>query len=153
MLRRDGSTKTITPTLDAGAYTSGDVLFVPVELTDCTLDTKGASVLRMINVLDFADQKQSIDLLFFSENPGSIGAANAALALSDAEVASFLGHVTIATGDYVSGDANAYVTKFLEMLLIAKQSSKSFWVAGVCRSGTPTYGASGLTFKFHLERY
>ena len=152
MNRRDGALISLTPTLDAGAYADGDVLFVPVELPAVVLDTKGLSVLRTLIVQDMADQKQAIDLLFFQSDPGDIGAANAALAMSDSEFASFIGHIRIAAADFVSGSANAYATKLLEMLLAAPREKKSVWVAGVVRSGTPTYGVSGLTFKFLLER-
>lgn len=153
MYRRDGIQVTLTPALDAGAYADADVLFVPVKLENVALDTKGLATLRTLIVQDMADQKQAIDLLFFSEDPGDIGAANAALAMSDAEFASFLGHVRIAAADYVSGNANAYQTKLLEFVVQAKQGKREIWVAGVVRSGTPTYGASGLTFKFLWERF
>ncbi len=153
MYRRDGIQKTLTPTLDAGAYADNDVLFVPVELTFVALDTKGLATLRTLVVQDMADQKQDIDLLFFTEYPGNIGAANAALAMSDAEFASFIGHISIVANDYISGDANAYATKNMEFVVQAAQGRKSIWVAGVVRSGTPTYGASGLTFKMLWERF
>jgi hypothetical protein len=151
-MRRDGLQTTLTPTLDAGAYASGDVLFVPVQMNKITLETKGLATLRTLIVQDMANQKQDIDLLFFSADPGDIGAANAALDMSDAEFVDFIGHVRIATTDYVSGSANAYATKQLELLMQAKQAKQDLWVAGVCRSGTPTYGASGLTFKLLWER-
>jgi len=153
MYRRDGIQSTLTPTLDAGAYTSGDVLFEPTKISNVALDTKGMATLRTLVVQDMADQKQDIDLLFFSESPGDIGAANAALAMSDAEFANFIGHIRIAAADYVSGNANAYATKALEFVVQAAQAKKEIWVAGVCRGGTPTYGASGLTFKFLWERF
>lgn len=152
MQRRDGALISLTPTLDAGAYASADILFVPVELSGVTLDTKGMSILRTLVVQDMADQKQDIDLLFFQSDPGDIGAANAAIAMSDAEFASFIGSIRISAADYVSGNANAYATKLLEMMLAAPRAKTSIWVAGVCRSGTPTYGVSGLTFKFLVER-
>lgn len=153
MYRRDGLQTTLTPTLDAGAYTSGDVLFVPVRLTNVALETKGLVTLRTLVVQDMADQKQDIDLLFFTNDPGDIGAANAALAMSDAEFADFIGHIRIKAADYVSGNANAYATKQLELIMQAAVNKKEIWVAGVCRGGTPTYGASGLTFKFLWERF
>lgn len=149
---RDGALLTLTPTLDAGAYASGDVLFVPTKLQEVVVDTKGLAKLRTLFVLDGADQKQDIDLLFFSRDPGDIGAANAALSMSDAEAAFLLGHVRIAAADYVSGNANAYATKALDLLLGCEQRSADLWVAGVCRGGTPTYGVAGLTFKLSWER-
>ncbi len=149
---RDGSLITLTPTLDTAIYADADVLFVPVELQNVVLDTKGLAKLRTLVVQDLADQKQAIDLLFFTEDPGNLGAANAALAMSDAEFGPFIGHVRVAAADYVSGNANAYATKQLDMLLGAKVKSKSLWVAGVVRSGTPTYAADSLTLKFLWEQ-
>lgn len=153
MYRRDGQQITLTPTLDAGAYAAGDVLFTPVEIADVVLDTKGLATLRTLVVQDMVEAKQAIDLLLFESDPGDIGAANAALAMSDAEFAPFLGHISIATGDYISGNANAYATKNMEFVARAKATKKSLWIAGVCRSGTPTYGVSGLTFKMLWERF
>lgn len=150
---RDGSLITLVPAISAAIYADGDVLFAPTKLLDVAQDTKGLATLRTLLVLDGADQKQAIDLLFFSRDPGDIGAANAPLAMSDAEAAFLLATVRIAAADYVSGNANAYQTKQLELLMGCEQKSKDLWVAGVVRSGTPTYGAvDALTFKFLWER-
>jgi len=153
--RLDGQLVTKQPTLDTSAYASGDVLFAPVELVDFVRDTKGLSVLRTLTVIDLANQKQAIDLLFFSRDPGSIGALNAALDVSTAQMAYFLGRVTILAADYVTlkSATNAEVTKLLEMLIPTEQLRRSVWVAGVCRSGTPTYAATSLIFKFVSERW
>lgn len=152
-LMRDGALITIIPAISAAIYADGDVLFVPKQLTDVARDTKGLATLRTLLVLDKADQKQAIDLLFFSRDPGDIGAANAPLAMSDAEAEFLLAHVRIAAGDYVSGNANAYATKQLELLMGCEQAKTDLWVAGVVRSGTPTYGSvDNLTFKFLWER-
>lgn len=152
MYRRDGILIELTPTLDTNAYADGDVLFEPVEIANVALDTKGLATLRTLVVQDMNDQKQAIDLLFFTEDPGDIGAANAALAMSDAEFAPFIGHIRVAAADYISGNANAYATKALEFLAGTKVAKKSLWVAGICRGGTPTYAADGLTFKMLWER-
>lgn len=149
---RDGVLITLTPTLSADAYADNDVLFVPTKLENVVLDTKGLAKLRTLVVLDITSQKQDIDLLFFNEDPGNIGAANAALALSDAELASFIGHITLVAADYVDGNTNAWITKNLDFLMGAKVKSQDLWVAGVVRSGTPAYGAAGLTFKFLWEQ-
>lgn len=149
---RDGVSITLIPTLDAGAYADNDVLFVPVKLQDVVVDTKGLAVLRSLFLLDVPAQKQDIDLLFFSRDPGDIGAANAALAMSDAEAQFLIGHISLVAADYVDGNANAWITKQLELLLGTEVKSKDLWIAGVVRSGTPTYGAAGLTLKLTWER-
>ena len=149
---RDGALITLVPTLDAGAYADNDVLFVPTKLENVVVDTKGLAILRSLFLLDVAGQKQDIDLLFFSRDPGSIGAANSALAMSDAEAQFLLGHISLVAADYVDGDANSWITKTVEMLMGTEVKSKDLWIAGVVRSGTPTYGAAGLTLKLTWER-
>ena len=149
---RDGSLITLVPVLDAGAYADNDVLFVPTKLESVVVDTKGPAILRSLFLLDTAGQKQDMDLLFFSRDPGDIGAANAALAMSDAEAQFLLGHISLVAADYVDGNANSWITKTVEMLMGTERGSKDIWVAGVVRSGTPTYGVSGLTLKFSWER-
>lgn len=156
MIRRDGAVISITPVLDTNAYSSGDVLFVPTSVSEAVLDTKGVSNLRTLVLIDKANQKQAIDLLFFNQDPGSIGAANAALAVTDAQLAAyFIGRVPLAAVDYVTAQSseNAEITKLLEMLIVAAQGKKAIWVAGVCRSGTPTYAVSDIVLKLILERY
>lgn len=154
-LPHDLVTISITPTLDTSIYASGDVLFVPNKLSSATLETKSGSYLRSVLTLDQADQKAAIDLLFFNQDPGSIGAANAALNMSNAQLAMLVGILSIATGDYAQMKAAtnaAAITKAVDLPLIAMQASKDIWVAGVSR-GTPTYAASDLTLKFNLERH
>jgi hypothetical protein len=154
MRRAPGAVITISPTLDAGAYASGDVLFASTKLENVALDTKGLANLRTLVVLDLANQKQAIDFYFFSQDPGSVGAANSAFDLSNTQIANCIGRYSVASADYITAKSgtNAEATKLLEMLLATAASSKDVWVVGVCRSGTPTYGAAGLKVKFILEQ-
>lgn len=155
LIRRDGFESLKTPTLDTSAYASGDLLFDKVEITPVSLDPKGLGYLRTLFVIDSDNNKQAIDLLFFNEDPGTLGSLNAAVALSDAQAAKLVAMVSVATGDYVTltGGSNAVAMKSLDILLPMKAKSRSIWMAGVCRSGTPTYAATGLTIKNIIERY
>lgn len=152
----DVNAASVIPTLDLAAYATGDLLFQANKIAKATLNGKGFAYLRSIIVLDAANQKAALDLLFFSEDPGSLGTLNAAIDLSAAQLAKVIALVSIASADYVTLKAttNAVATKLIaDLLLPAVATSKDIWVAGISR-GSPDYtAASDLTFKFMLERH
>lgn len=154
MDRRDGCIVTVRPTLDTAQYASGDVLFAATKISNAAQDTKGLAYLRTLVACDLANQKQAIDLLFFNQDPGSIGALNAALNISTAQMLLLIGVLQIGTSDWTTAKAatNAYAQKLQELLVPCAQNLKDIWVAGVVRSGTPTYGASDLILNVALER-
>lgn len=110
--------------------------------------------LRTLVACDLSNQKQAIDLLFFNQDPGSLGALNAALDISTTQLLTLIGVISIGTSDWTTAKAatNAYAQKLQEMLVPCAQKLQDIWVAGICRSGTPTYGASSLILNVMLER-
>lgn len=153
-LPRDVITLSITPTIDTGIYAAGDVLFASNKLISATMNTGAASRLANVIVLDSDNEKAAIDLLFFDQDPGSVGSINAALNLSAAQLAMLVGIQNIATGDYTTLKAatNAIGIKSTNLMLQSKKAFKDLWVVGVAQ-GTPTYTtAADLSFKFVLER-
>lgn len=143
-------------TVDTGIYSAGDVLFVPTKIANAALSGKGFSYLRQLLIMDADNQKAALDLLFFNEDPGSLGALNAALNISTAQMAKLIGMVSVAQADYTTlkANTNAMAVKSPGTLPLSTiATSKDIWVAGVSR-GTPTYTvASSLVMKFMLERY
>ena len=118
-------------------------------------DSKGVSKLDSIVVLDAANQKSAIDLVFFNEAPAnSIGADNAAYALNDADLSKVVGRVSVAGADYVSSSTtNAEATlRNIELSMQSIAGSEALYVAVVSR-GTPTYGAAtDLIIKLCFEQ-
>lgn len=151
-IKRDGLLVTSTPAIGVGAYGAGDVLGAPVKLSDVVGDTKALVYLKSLVVLDVANQKQELDILFFESDPGNVGADNAAVALSAAQLALVVGIIKVAAADYITVGARAVAQKNLEMLIPTKVKTTDVWVVYVSR-GTPTYGAvDGLKFKYNFER-
>ena len=80
----------------ATPYSSGDVLGSVNTIAGAVNDSKGVSKLDSIVVLDAANQKSAIDLVFSNEAPAnSIGADNAAYALNDADLSKVVGRVSV----------------------------------------------------------
>lgn len=143
----------ITPTLDTNIYASGDVLFVANKLDSMALNTKGGCKLKSLVVLDKINQKVAIDFLFFNEDPGNVGAFNAVLNLSSAQLAMLVGIVSVGSADYVTLKAtvNAIAVVKPDLSMVCKQSLKDLWVVGVSRA-TPTFGINDLVIKAIVER-
>lgn len=148
---------TITPAAASFAtpYSSGDVIGAVNTLSNAALNSGQAVKLDSVVVLDKANQKSSLDLIFFNEAPvNSIGADNAAYALHDDDLTKVIGRISVTGSDYVSSSTtNAEaVYRDLELTMQPKLGSKNIFMAVVSR-GTPTYGsASDLIVKVSLEQ-
>lgn len=148
----------VTPNLASFVtpYSSGDVLGGLNTIPLAVMDPKCAAELASLVVLDAANQKSKVDLVFLNGIPAnSFGADNAAYALNDADLPLVIGRLSIADTDYVSsGSTNAEATlRGLGLILQAVQASRTLYCIAVSR-GTPTYGsASDLSFKLGLKEF
>ena len=144
-----------TPTITAGAYSAddalGDEMVLDVGIAD---DGKtDAFVIQSISVLDKAKQSIAFDLLFFSESV-TPAADNAAADFTDADLASyFLGHVSVASGDYAALNDNSVATVRNVGLQLKQESGggdAKIYCYAVTR-GAPTYAStSDLVINFDL---
>lgn len=149
--------KAVTPNLASFAtpYSSGDVLGSLNTIAAAVSNQGGPCKLKSLVVLDAANQKQAIDLIFLNDVPASsFGADNAAYALADSDLSKVLGRISVLTTDYVSSSTNnAEATlRNLELLFQAIAGSKNIYMIAVVR-GAATYGsATDLIIKLGLEQ-
>lgn len=91
----------VTVDTNTDAYTAADQVGTLRTITDA-VEGYGEGQLVHVSVLDKGKQKSSLILLFFSAAPTVASANNAALDVTDAEMASkFLGLVAVTADDYV----------------------------------------------------
>lgn len=142
---------TVTPTIEAAAYGDADRLGSIMTLANAFAAGKGTVELSSITVLDKAKQKAAIDVLFFSELPTVASADNAALSITDAEMAKYIGRVAIPAAGYEdTGDNSDTTVRNIGLLMQAAAGSTSLY-AILQSQGTPTYtSTSDLTLKFSL---
>jgi hypothetical protein len=138
---------TMTPTIDTSAYASGDQLGSLVELSNALDDSSGTGTIVSVAVLDKAAQSSALTLLLFKDKPTVASSDNAALNISDSEMAKCLGIIPIAGTDYVALSANSIASVRNVNLVISSTKSDlnlngtSLWA--ILRSGgSPTYGAA-----------
>lgn len=136
----------VTMTLDTAIYATGDVLTDTVSLTDILRTVGGTGIIQSIHLLDEDAQGQAIDVVFFRTNV-SLGTKNSPVSISDANAREILGVVNIATSDYVNLVNSYSVTKTNLGIGVKGDGLDDLFMSMICRSGTPTYTASGITVK------
>lgn len=143
---------TVTPTLDTNAYASGDLLFDSTEVASAVRANGSHAILQSVTVIDKADQKVAFTLLF-ANAAADFGTLNSAPDPDDTEVATVIGHVSVAAGDYIDlGGAAVACVRNLGLVLKAGAATTSLFIAGVNGTGTPTYAASDLVFQLGFLR-
>lgn len=143
----------VTLALDTSAYGSGDVLSDTAAIPGAVRTNGGKALLASITVNDEDDQKQGFDIIFFRSNV-SLGAKNGAPSISDADAREYLGHISIASTDYIDLGGVSVARKIgseCALAVEAAAASQSIYVSTISR-GTGTYSASGLRLKFGFLR-
>lgn len=141
----------ITLVADTSILADNDVIAITAEVAGF-FQNPGATVeIRSIMLLDEDLQSQDIELIFMNAT-GSVGAANAAYAPTDAVSRSIIGTHLIVIAEYSAGSNASTATKpNVGLMLKGEDNSTSLFIAAVCRSGTPTYTASGLKLKIGVR--
>ncbi len=155
--RTESQNKLFTVVTTATAYADADVMGVPVEITNAVQDPGSTGTLMSLVVLDPGSVKKDFDIYFFSRIPTSMGADDAAFALSDAEAAYLLGVVVVTTEDFKSSSAGSFATfKAIGLGIKAETTptgigatARSIWAVCVAREAQ-TYGASGILIRPHI---
>ena len=140
---------TATPVIQAAAYASGDQLGSLVTLSNAMDSTKDTGTVMSVTVIDKAEQSSDLSILFFSAEPTIASADNAALSITDAEVAAkLLGVVSVSASDYVDiGNQHVAQKTSVGLMLQSAAGSTSLYCLLLCE-GTPTYAStSDLVLK------
>src|SRR5688500_7837809 len=107
----------VTPTINTAAYTAADQVG-GIQTIDFG---QPVSRLKTVSIVDKAKQKAEMIILFFKELPTVASSNNAALDISDAEMAAkFIAKVTVAAADYTDISASSAGTKECDLSLQSK---------------------------------
>lgn len=135
--------KTATVTNDTNAYADGDQLGELITLSD----VYGA--LHSVVVIDKDQEQKDFTIAFFSSEPTITSSDNAALAITDALVASTcIGTVSVTTEDFQTVSGCGVATISLPTPLPVKSDSGTIYAICIAEE-IATYTASGdLVLKF-----
>jgi hypothetical protein len=132
----------VTPTISTSAYTSGDCIGGLMTFANAARISGGSGIIQSILVLDKTQaQRAAMDLLFFDRSV-TVAGDNAAVAMSDADMAYCLGVVPI--GPYNTawpGTPANSISTLINVGLPFVLNGTDLFVQAVVRA-TPTYVAS-----------
>ena len=126
----------VQPTVDTSAYTAGDLMFNPIEISNAVAVDGGTAILQSISVANDDALTGAFDIILTSNNdaPGTLNnAVSGESGLSDANADSILGIVTISNmvdvgGCSVGSKAN------IGLVLKAAAGTKSIYAWGIAQS-------------------
>lgn len=141
----------VTPTISTSAYASGDVVGGLMTFSNAARISGGSGIIQSILVLDKTQaQRAAMDLLFFDRSV-TVASDNAAVAMSDGDMAYCLG--VIAIGPYNTawpGTPLNSLSTLLNVGLPFVLNGTDLFMVAVVRA-TPTYvGTSDLVFTLGI---
>ncbi len=140
-----------TPVLDTSIYADNDVLFISTILTGVS-DVAGGTV-ELVSAVCFDGDDQGTEVeVFFTTNATTPGTINAALSAADTVFDDIVGRAHFVTFNDLINSQNCILTGQNQVIQLPA-GIKDLYAFGVVRSGTPTYTASGMKFKFGFKRY
>jgi len=141
----------VTPVLDTGAYAQNDIFFATTEVPGALLVAGGTAWWSHLRMWDKSKQNRAVRIMLLRSNQ-SVGAANAAEAITDAQGLEIVAEVDIAAGDYVDYANFSVVQKSVSDLdspIIKPSSGTSFYTGGKYTDATgDTYAASDIVLEF-----
>ena len=138
-------TVTVTPVLDTNAYTANDVLFPTIELDFGNQLVSG--VIKHASILDTDDQASQTITLYFAGSTFTLGTANSAISISDADAEKLFGTAAVTTSTDLIGSRFGQNT---DIGLPFTVNSGSLFVAA-STGGAGTHSASGLKLRVTIE--
>ncbi len=143
-----------TPVLDTNIYADNDVAFISQILAGVS-DVEGG-VVELISGVCFDGDDQGTEIeVFFTTSATTPGTINGALSAADTVFDDIVARLHFITFNDLINSQQAILPLAapVNQLIQLPAGSKDLYVFGVVRSGTPTYTASGMKFKFGFKRY
>jgi hypothetical protein len=137
----------VTPAISAAAYSAGQTIGGVMAFAGMASTGADGGILQSITATDGDGQGAAVDLYFFSATLANPPGNKATWAISDADRATFLGHVSIAAGDWKTDNGKSLAcVRSVGLLYKLAAGLSTLYVQAVNR-GTPTYTGTGkLTF-------
>ena len=143
----------VTPTLDTSAYAQNDALFAVRVITNAAWKIDQPVQLVQLTMCDEDNQTAyATSFYFFDSSSASIGAANAAASISDADSRTITGRVDMPSASMLAvGFAGAKhgIVNPTGCILKPVSGTRDIYVGAIITSAsTPTHSASGVKLRF-----
>lgn len=136
--------------LETSALADGDVMCSTTEVTGAFSVNDGTGVIQSIQVLDEDDEGIAFDLVFLSANQ-SLGTANSAPSISDANARDILGRVRVNASDYIDiGGAKMATLTGIGLGVKSGSGVDDMWVGAIARAAVTYTAATDLKLRIYI---
>lgn len=136
--------------LETSALADGDVMCSTTEVTGAFSVNDGTGVIQSIQVLDEDDEGAPFDLVFLSANQ-SLGTANSAPSISDANARDILGRVRVNSSDFIDiGGCRIATLTGIGLGVKAGSGVDDMWVSAICRAAAGVTYTAGTDLKLRI---
>lgn len=139
-----------TPTITSGsAYSSGQAIGSTITLPKAA--DYGFGTILSVSLVDKSDQKSPLDILIFNQPLASPQTDKTSASIAAADMANYVGHISLLAADYTDGVQSAGAVKFNLWIAAAGGVDNNLYAQIISR-GTPTYtSTSALTVKITAQ--
>lgn len=144
---------TVTPTITAGAYTSGYSLGGIQTITSALRSINNTGTLVSVRVVDRANQKKAMDLLIFNANPANGSYTDhAAPTYNNTDMGMLVRVVSIAATDWTTFGTYGVCDIDVKKEVKCNASNTNLYAVAIIRD-TPTFASTqDLEFKYGIYR-
>ena len=142
----------VQPTVDTNAYTSGDLMFNPIEIPFAVSELGGSSLLHSVSVANDDALVGSFDIVFTGSDdaPGTLNNAVAGESgLSDANADMVFGIVSV-TNMVDAGACSIGNATNIGMVIRAEATTKSIYAWGIAKSTDNPTAATGYKLRIGI---
>lgn len=134
-----------TPNLTiSSAYAAGQVLGGPITIANAVRKNGGTATVQCLDIKDKANQKTALDILFFSAAlSGGTYTDKTTLVLSAADLAAYLGKISVGVGDYSTIGTLALGHPIFQSPVLQAAGGSTTITAIAVSQGTPTWATTG----------
>lgn len=145
-----GVTRTLTPTVTAGAYTADDVVGGLLEFPLAARANGLGGLITGVTIVDDAGAESEMELWVFNTEPDAI-ADNAAFAPTEDDLHAFAGSISTADGSWRSAGTphTCYIDKYIRFNLTA---GRSLWAFLVDRTGGTLVATDDITITIQIDQ-
>lgn len=142
----------VTPTLDTGAYATGDLMGGKLSVAGAASASGGSGKILSVVVVDDDKQLGALTIQCFAADPtNTTHTDQAAFAPADADLATAIASVDVLSTDYQSYSTNSVASRYNLNIPYDLATGTTLYCDLVSRDAK-TYAADGITLLFFLER-
>lgn len=150
LIQTDTEEICVTPTIETGAYTAGDLVGGKQTISNAFRAESGSGLLQTIQVHDIGAEGKNLEIVFFTSNPsGTTFTENSAFDPADTDLTKIVCPTTISSHSSFNDNGTSTAQN---IGCVIDAGSPTIYAAAIVREAVTYDSTSALTFCFGFVR-